>query len=111
MISNGVINLSVEKEEVFRQIARVLKKGGRMAISDIVTEKQLTDDIVCDVNIWASCIGGAAQEDVYQQYIQNAGLEIAEIRVNSQYGFLSESAQGATKDFGVKSISFLAIKR
>ena len=111
VISNGVINLSVEKEKVFQEIARVLKKGGRMAISDIVTEKQLTEEIVCDVDIWASCIGGAAQEDIYKQFIQNAGLEITQIRRNSQYGFLSESAQGASSDFGVKSISLLAIKR
>lgn len=111
VISNGVINLSAKKEKVFQEIARVLKKGGRMAISDIITEKQLTDDIVCDINIWASCIGGAAQGDTYKQYIQNAGLVIKKVRTNSQYSFLSESAQGATKDFGVKSISLIAVKK
>ncbi|MBI2086636.1 MAG: methyltransferase domain-containing protein [Candidatus Zambryskibacteria bacterium] len=110
VISNGVINLSAEKEKVFQEIARVLKKGGRLAISDIVTEKQLTEKIVCDIDIWASCIGGAAQEDTYKQYIQNAGLEIKKVRKNSQYSFLSKSAQGATRDFGVKSISLLAKK-
>lgn len=111
VISNGVINLSAEKEKVFQEIARMLKRGGRMAISDIVTEKPLTEKIVCDVDIWASCIGGAAQEDVYKEYIQNAGLEIKKVRSNPQYGFLSKSAQGATKDFGVKSISLLAVKK
>ena len=67
VISNGVINLCDDKTAVFREIARMLKPGGRMAISDIVTERQLTEAIVCDVNLWASCIGGAMQEDDYRR--------------------------------------------
>lgn len=110
VISNGVINLSAEKEQVFTEIARVLKPGGRLAIADIVTEKQLTDAIVCDTSLWAACIGGAAQKDSYQQMISSAGLNIQMIKVNDQYQFLSKSAQGATEQFGVKSISLLAQK-
>ena len=67
VISNGVINLCDDKTAVFREIARMLKPGGRMAISDIVTEHQLTEAIVCDVNLWASCIGGAMQQDDYRR--------------------------------------------
>ncbi|MDO8537479.1 MAG: methyltransferase domain-containing protein [archaeon] len=111
IISNGVINLSSQKAKVFREIARVLKKNGRMAISDIVSEKPLTEGIKCDATIWASCIGGAAQEDEYKAMIENAGMKIISIKTNSQYGFISKSAQGAAKDFGVKSISVLAIKK
>lgn len=110
VISNGVINLSAEKEKVFQDVARVLKPGGRMAISDIVSEKQLTDDIVCDASLWASCIGGATQEDKYRAMIEKAGMRIMEIKENQEYQFLSNSAQGATKEFGVKSISVLAQK-
>jgi len=61
VISNGVINLCVDKEKVFKEISRVLKPGGRMAISDIVTEKELSEGIVCDSSLWASCIGGDAE--------------------------------------------------
>jgi arsenite methyltransferase len=111
VISNGVINLSAEKEKVFQEIARVLKPGGRMAIADIVTEKQLTENIVCDTTLWASCIGGAAQQDKYRADIEDAGLKVQTVRVNSNYGFLTKSAQGATRDFGVKSVSILAVKR
>ena len=109
-ISNGVINLVDDKGKAFREISRVLRRGGRMAISDIVTEKQLTSGIVCDATLWASCIGGATQQDAYQQAIEDAGMRVVAIRENPQYRFLSESAQEATEEFGVKSISLLAEK-
>jgi arsenite methyltransferase len=110
VVSNGVINLCDDKAAVFREIARMLAPGGRMAISDIVTEHQLTEAIVCDVNLWASCIGGAMQQDDYRKAIESAGLEVQEIRENPEYEFISDSAQGATKTFGVKSVSVLAVK-
>jgi ubiquinone/menaquinone biosynthesis C-methylase UbiE len=111
VISNGVINLCSDKAAVFREVARILEPGGRMAISDIVTEHQLTEAIVCDVNLWASCIGGAMQQDDYRHAIEAAGLTIDTVQENPQYQFISDSAQGATDTFGVKSISILATKR
>lgn len=110
LISNGVINLCDDKTAVFREIARMLKPGGRMAISDIVTERQLTETIVCDVNLWASCIGGAMQENDYRRAIAEVGLELLRVQDNPQYHFISDSAQGATGTFGVKSVSVLATK-
>lgn len=110
VISNGVINLCSDKAAVFREIARILTPGGRMAISDIVTERPLTEAIVCDVNLWASCIGGALQQDDYRAAIHSADLEITAVRDNPEYRFISDSAQGATATFGVKSISVLARK-
>ena len=110
VISNGVINLVSDKSAVFTEIARILEPGGRMAISDIVTEQQLTEAIVCDVNLWASCIGGAMQQDDYRAAIEAAGLRIDVVQENPQYEFISDSAQGATGTFGVKSISVLATK-
>jgi hypothetical protein len=83
----------------------------RMAISDIVTERQLTEAIVCDVNLWASCIGGAMQEDEYRHAIEDAGLGLVKAQENPEYHFISDSAQAATKTFGVKSISVLATKQ
>jgi ubiquinone/menaquinone biosynthesis C-methylase UbiE len=110
VISNGVINLCVDKGAVFSEIARILRPGGRMAISDIVTERPLTEAIICDVNLWASCIGGAMQEHDYESVIKEAGLHVTRIQENPQYLFLSDSAQGATTTFGVKSVSILATK-
>ena len=110
VISNGVINLAADKAAVFREVARVLRPGGRMAISDIVTEKELTENIVCDTSLWAACIGGAAQEDRYRGMIDAAGLAVRSTRANPHYAFLSKSAQGASREFGVKSVSLLATK-
>jgi arsenite methyltransferase len=110
VISNGVINLAADKEAVFREIARVLEPGGRMAISDIVTEKELTESIVCDASLWAACIGGAAQQDRYRAMVEAAGLRVEAVRDNPQYQFLSTSARGASETFGVKSVSLAATK-
>ena len=92
-------------------MVRVLKPGGRMSISDIVTEVQLSEGITCNTNLWAACIGGAMQQDKYKSAIEKAGLRIEKIQDNQQYQFISKSAQGASKEYGVKSISLLAVKK
>jgi TusA-related sulfurtransferase len=111
VISNGVINLSPEKAKVFKEIARVLKPNGRMAIADIVSEKSLPDNVVCDATLWASCIGGASQEDEYGDAIKKAGLSMIAVMNNDSYAFISLSAQSASKKYGVKSVSLLAEKK
>lgn len=110
VISNGVINLATDKSKVFREAARLLKSGGRFAISDIVTEVQLPETIVCNSTLWAACIGGAAQQDNYRQMISAAGLRLMTVQDNPQYQFISDNAKGACKKFGVKSVSLLAVK-
>jgi arsenite methyltransferase len=110
VISNGVINLATDKGEVFREAARLLKPGGRLAISDIVTEVQLPETIVCNSTLWAACIGGAAQQDNYRTLIAAAGLKVVKVEDNPAYQFISENARGASRKFGVKSISLLAAK-
>ena len=109
VISNGVINLSPGKELVFAEAARVLRPGGRVAIADIVSAQQLKKSIVCDADLWASCIGGAAQEDAYRNAIESAGLRIEDIRENP-YEFISDRARDASAKYGVKSVSLLALK-
>jgi arsenite methyltransferase len=109
VISNGVINLAPEKGRVFAEAARVLRLGGRLAIADIVSEQELKESIVCDADLWASCIGGAAQEDAYRGAIEGAGLRVEEIRENL-YEFISDQARNASSKYGVKSVSLLAVK-
>lgn len=109
VISNGVINLCPDKAAVFADAARVLVPGGRLAIADIISEEQLTDSIVCNADLWASCIGGAAQQDAYLKAIESAGFRIETYRVNP-YEFISDQARNASAKYGVKSISLLAVK-
>lgn len=108
VISNGVINLCPEKERVFREIERVLRPGGRLALADIVTEKNLPENVTCNADLWAACIGGAAQINRYQEAIESAGLRVVRVKENPEYRFLSKSAQGASRDYGVKSVSLRA---
>jgi arsenite methyltransferase len=109
VISNGVINLAPDKDRVFAEAARVLRPGGRLAIADIVSERQLKEATVCNADLWASCIGGAAQQDAYQEAIGRAGLVLQELRDNP-YEFISEQALSASAKYGVKSVSLLATK-
>lgn len=111
VISNGVINLAPDKGKVFREAARLLRSGGRLAISDIVTEIQLPETIVCNSKLWAACIGGAAQQDDYRALAEDAGLRVVTMQDNPAYAFISESAKGASRKYGVKSVSILAVKR
>jgi arsenite methyltransferase len=110
VISNGVINLAPDKERVFREATRLLRPGGRLALSDIVTEQQLPEGIVCNSDLWAACIGGAAQQDSYRAMVEAAGLRAETVEDNPAYQFISENAQGASRKYGVKSISLLAVK-
>lgn len=109
VISNGVINLSADKAAVFLEVQRVLRKGGRFIFADIVTSRPLTPQIVCDADLWAACVGGAEQVDVYQQLIADSGLRLGE-RKRNPYEFLSGRARTATHKYGVMSLSFAATK-
>lgn len=110
VISNGVINLSADKPQVFRDAARVLRPGGRLAISDIITEKPLPEGVTCNATLWAACIGGALQQDAYFDAIRAAGLRLVRTRENPQYRFLTASAQKACATYGVRSVSLVAVK-
>lgn len=109
VISNGVINLVANKQGVFNEAARVLKPGGRIALSDIITRERLPEGIVCDVTLWASCIGGAMYRDDYQRAIEASGLSIDAMKKNP-YTFMSGNAERASHKFGVHSISLRASK-
>jgi SAM-dependent methyltransferase len=110
VISNGVINLSPDKPAVFAAAARALRPGGRMALADIVSEHQLPEGVTCDASLWAACIGGAMQRDGYRTAIEEAGFAIREWRTDTQYRFVSDRADNATRKYGVTSISLLAVR-
>jgi ubiquinone/menaquinone biosynthesis C-methylase UbiE len=84
-MSNCVINLSIDKSRVFREAHRVLKPGGRMVISDIVSEKPLPVAMQSDMNAWSSCISGALQKEDYLDKIAGAGFGAPEILAEREF--------------------------
>jgi len=75
VISNCVINLSPDKEQVFREAFRILKPGGRIAVSDIVLLKDLPEDVRRDLKAWSECVSGAVSEEQYIGAIKKAGFD------------------------------------
>lgn len=96
IISNCVINLSADKGRVFREAFRVLKPGGRFAVSDVVTRGEIALQIRQSVLLWVGCIAGALDEDEYRNKLASAGFEQIEIeptriyRVEDAREFLAE---------------------
>jgi len=89
IISNCVINLSPDKDAVFREAFRVLKPGGRLCVSDMVTHGELPESVRQDLSQWACCIGGAIDEKAYLQKISDAGFEkpqVVEAKVGTAKG-------------------------
>jgi arsenite methyltransferase len=75
IISNCVINLSADKDRVLREAYRVLKPGGRLAVSDIVTRGEINEEIRKSVLLWAGCVAGALEENEYRAKLTAAGFE------------------------------------
>ena len=85
IISNCVINLSADKDQVLREAFRVLKPGGRFAVSDVVVRGEVPDSIRRSMNLWIGCVAGALSHDEYLSKLQAAGFEQAAIEVTRVY--------------------------
>jgi arsenite methyltransferase len=96
IISNCVVNLSPDKSKVFQEAYRVLKPGGRLTVSDIVSEGALPDEIKTDSNAWACCIGGALEQQEYLREIKEARFK--NIEVVSSREFYIENKATQTKE-------------
>lgn len=83
VISNCVINLSPDKRRVFKEIYRVLKRGGRFSISDIVSDKPVPEEMKQDEELWSGCISGALPREEFLEIIRDAGF--ADITVEKSY--------------------------
>ena len=85
VISNCVINLSADKNAVLREAFRVLKPGGRFAVSDVVTRGKMLPEIRKSVLLWVGCIAGAIEENVYRSKLAAAGFDQIEIEPTRIY--------------------------
>jgi SAM-dependent methyltransferase len=100
IISNCVINLSPDKDAVFREAVRVLKSGGRFTVSDMVTEGEFPEPLRQNVNAWAGCISGALDQNDYLAKMRQAGFSQIEVESRKSYGLenlaeLDESSREA----------------
>jgi arsenite methyltransferase len=85
IISNCVINLSADKARVIGEAFRVLKPGGRFAVSDVVVQGELPSDLRTNLEAWVGCIAGALEEQEYRRLLAAAGFEAVEVEVTRVY--------------------------
>ena len=85
IISNCVINLSTDKDQVLREAFRVLKPGGRFAVADIVLTKQVPDDVKNHIDLWTGCVAGALEINEYKIKLLQAGFTDADVEVVKTY--------------------------
>lgn len=90
IISNCVINLSPDKDAVFREAFRVLKPGGRLSVSDIALTGELPEKVRASLENWAGCIAGSLEKDVYLGKVQAAGFEQVTIENITPVSFTAE---------------------
>ena len=100
IISNCVVNLSADKGQVLREAFRVLRPGGRLAISDVVTLRPLPEDVRRSMELWAGCIAGALQQDEFLGLLEQAGFDEAAIEPPRTYSVeeAAEALAGAGMD-------------
>ncbi|MFH1201646.1 MAG: arsenite methyltransferase [Candidatus Omnitrophota bacterium] len=111
IISNCVINLSPDKNKVFKEAFRVLKPGGRLMVSDLVLVKELSDAIKESVEAYVGCLAGAIKKDEYLKFIAMAGFKDVKVISESSYPVdaMFDNLEGAQD--AVASIKVSAVKR
>jgi ubiquinone/menaquinone biosynthesis C-methylase UbiE len=110
VISNGVVNLAPDKTQVFREIHRVLKPGGRLFLADVVVQRELTLDARANPDLWAACVGGAMVEPELHELAASAGLNGGRVirRFNCFYNTTAEAK--VAKDLFIHGVNFYARK-
>jgi arsenite methyltransferase len=85
VISNCVINLSADKAQVLREAYRVLRPGGRFAVSDVVVQGHLPEDVRRSIELWVGCVAGTLEEDTYRVLLADAGFEDISVEMTRDY--------------------------
>jgi arsenite methyltransferase len=110
VISNGVVNLAPDKEIVFKEIYRILKPGGRLYLSDVVVQRELTLEARSNEDLWAACVGGALPE--YELIDITASIGFNNGKITERFDcFKNTSAEvKVSKDLYVMGVNFFASK-
>ena len=106
IISNCVINLSADKDRVLREAFRVLKPGGRFAVSDIVTRGEMPPEIRKNALLWAGCVAGALEENEYREKLAAAGF--GDIRIEPTRIYHVEDARAFLAEQGIAADAIAA---
>ncbi len=85
VISNCVINLSADKGQVLREAFRVLRPGGRFAVSDVVADGPVPEALRRDMEAWVGCLAGALEIETYQRLLAEAGFEDISVTITRRY--------------------------
>ena len=109
IISNCVINLSTDKDKVLREAFRVLRSGGRLAVSDIVVRRELPEAIKRSMELWSGCVAGALLESEYAGKLKAAGftdieVEPTRIYTNDDAAEMASGCCGAETDIALKAL-------
>jgi SAM-dependent methyltransferase len=96
IISNCVINLAADKDAVLREAFRVLKPGGRFAVSDIVVTRDLPEAVQQSMEAWAGCVAGALHQREYVAKLTAAGFEAPEVQLTRTFGLGDAEAEGGS---------------
>jgi ubiquinone/menaquinone biosynthesis C-methylase UbiE len=105
VISNCVINLSADKDRVLREAFRVLKPGGRFAVSDVVVRGEVPDEIRKSMLLWVGCIAGALEDDDYVAKLAKAGFDSIDIEPTRVYNIEDARAFLSTEGVNVDAIA------
>jgi arsenite methyltransferase len=105
IISNCVINLSADKDKVLREAFRVLKPGGRFAVSDVVVRGNVPDEVRKSVLLWVGCIAGALRDDDYVAKLAKAGFQSIDIEPTRVYSIEDARAFLASEGINVDAIA------
>ena len=105
IISNCVINLSGDKDRVLSEAFRVLKPGGRLAVSDVVVRGEVPDSVRQSMLLWVGCIAGALQETEYRSKLTAAGFEDIEVEVTRVYNIEDARSFLSTEGIAVDKIA------
>jgi ubiquinone/menaquinone biosynthesis C-methylase UbiE len=110
IISNCVINLSADKPRVLREAFRVLRPGGRFAVSDIVVQGRVPESIRKSLDLWAGCLGGALEEDEYRRLLAEAGFEDVAVEVTRVYNAEQACGDGCNPGAAAQAAAFAALE-